>query len=321
MRILVADDDPSSRLIARVAVQTLGHECDTVTDGAEAWEAFRSRPHDVVISDWLMPGLTGLELCRNIRAHPVNGYPYFIMVTGQGAPDQVVEGMTAGADDYLVKPLDADVLQARLIGATRVTSLHRELDDRRAELEALNRSLTEVSLRDGLTGLGNRMALDEDLDQLQARVTRYGHRYCVALLDVDHFKDYNDSYGHRGGDQAIRAVAAQIKAQARGGDAVYRYGGEEFLCIFPEQTLETATIAAERMRCGLEELAVPHRDSARGVLTMSGGLAILDRGGAKSVGVVLKEADEALYQAKDLGRNRVERASCVGSDHSTFVRT
>ncbi|HYP22775.1 MAG TPA: response regulator [Actinomycetota bacterium] len=102
MRILVADDEPSSRLIARVAVQTLGHECETVSDGAEAWEAFRSRPHDVVISDWLMPGLTGLELCRNIRAHSAPGYPYFIMVTGQGARDQVVEGMTAGADDYLV---------------------------------------------------------------------------------------------------------------------------------------------------------------------------------------------------------------------------
>ena len=319
MRILVADDERSSRVIARLAVQTLGHECETATDGAEAWKAFQSRPHDVVISDWLMPGLSGLQLCRNIRAHPASGYPYFIMVTGQGARNQVVEGMTAGADDYLVKPLDTDILQARLIGATRVTSLHRELDERRAELETLNRSLTEVSLRDALTGLGNRMALEEDLDQLQARVTRYGHRYCVALLDVDHFKAYNDTYGHQAGDQALRMVAAQIEQQARGGDAVYRYGGEEFLCIFPEQTLETATIAAERMRSSLEKLAVPHGDNAHGVLTMSGGLAILDSSGGKSVGEVLKEADEALYRAKDLGRNRIERGSCVGSEHSTFA--
>ncbi|HYP22776.1 MAG TPA: GGDEF domain-containing protein [Actinomycetota bacterium] len=180
--------------------------------------------------------------------------------------------------------------------------------------------MTEVSLRDALTGLGNRMALDEDLDQLQARVTRYGHRYCVALLDVDHFKAYNDSYGHQAGDQALRTVAAQISAQARGGDAVYRYGGEEFLCIFPEQTLETAAIAAERMRSSLEQLAVPHGDSDFGVLTMSGGLAILDSSGSKSVGEVLKDADEALYLAKRLGRNRIERASRVASEHSTFAR-
>ena len=248
MKILVADDDPTSRLIAQTALRSLGHECHTVTDGAQAWDAFRSRRPDVVISDWMMPGLTGLQLCRNIRAQAAGHYAYFIMVSSQGALDEILEGMSAGADDYLVKPLDPDDLQARLIAAARVTALHRQLAHQRTELEGLNHELTAIARRDPLTGLGNRRALQEDLDVLEARVSRYGHSYCMALLDVDHFKSYNDTYGHQAGDQILQTVAAQLKDQARGGDALYRYGGEEFLCIFPEQSLATGTQAVQRMR-------------------------------------------------------------------------
>ncbi|MGI8607093.1 MAG: GGDEF domain-containing response regulator [Gaiellaceae bacterium] len=308
MRILVADDEPTSRHIAHLALRDLGHECETVTDGTQAWEAFRSHRPDVVISAWMMPGLNGLELCRKIRTHAEGGSTYFIMVTSHGARDQIVEGMQAGADDYLIKPLDPADLQIRLIAAARVTSLHRQLAEQRTELEALNQELTAISLRDPLTGLGNRTALEEDLVQLEARVARYGHRYCLALLDVDHFKSYNDTYGHQAGDQVLQTVAAQLKAEIRGGDAIYRYGGEEFLCIFPEQSLATATIAAQRMRSGLEELAIPHVDHIARVVTLSGGLAMLDPDQTRSVAEVLKEADEALYRAKELGRNRVTAA-------------
>jgi two-component system, cell cycle response regulator len=309
MRILVADDEPTSRLIARTALRQLGHECETVADGIQAWEAFKAHQPDVVISDWMMPGLTGLELCRNIRAHESGARTYFIMVTAQETRDRVIEGMNAGADDYLVKPLDSDSLEIRLIAAARVTSLHSQLAQQRAEVELLNRELTDIALRDSLTGLANRRALDEELEQLEARVARYGHSYCVALLDVDHFKPYNDTYGHQAGDAVLKAVAAELKAQVRGGDAVYRYGGEEFLCIFPEQSLAGASVAAERMRSGLEALAIPHSGSAGGVLTLSAGLAVLGAGDTRSVGEVLKEADDALYRAKKLGRNRVEPAT------------
>ena len=305
MRILVADDEPTSRLIAQLALRGLGHECDTVVDGAQAWDAFRTNPPDVVISDWMMPGLSGLELCRKIRAHTSASYTYFILVTGQGARDQVIEGMNAGADDYLIKPLDTDALEARLIVADRVTSLHRQLAHQRTELEGLNHELTLIALRDPLTGLGNRRALEEDLSLLEARVARYGHRYSIALLDVDHFKAYNDTYGHQAGDQILRTVADQLKEEARGGDAVYRYGGEEFLCVFPEQSLATATVAAERMRSALEGLAIPHSADSLDVVTLSAGLAVLDPRQTRSVGEVVKEADQALYRAKQLGRNRV----------------
>ena len=194
------------------------------------------------------------------RAHTPGGYTYFIMVTSQGGLDEILEGMGAGADDYLIKPLDSDDLQARLIAAARVTSLHRQLGEQRTELEGLNNELTAIARRDPLTGLRNRRALEEDLDLLEARVTRYGHRYCMALLDVDHFKSYNDTYGHQAGDRILQTVAAQLKDQARKGDALYRYGGEEFLCIFPEQSLTTGALAAERMRAGLN--GWPSRTSA-----------------------------------------------------------
>jgi diguanylate cyclase (GGDEF)-like protein len=307
VKILVADDDPTSRLIVQTALRSLGHECQTVTDGRQAWYAVRSQLPDVVISDWMMPGLTGLQLCRKIRAHDAGHYVYFIMVSGQGLLAEIMEFMTAGADDYLVKPLDTDDLQARLIGAARVTSLHRQLAEQRAEMQALNHELTAIARRDPLTGLGNRRALQEDLELLEARATRYGHRYCMALIDVDHFKSYNDAYGHQAGDDALQAVAAQLKAKARSGDTLYRYGGEEFLCIFPEQSTASGGQAVERMRVGVERLAVPHADNTRGLLTVSGGLAMLDPAQTRPASEVLKEADEALYRAKQLGRNRVEQ--------------
>jgi diguanylate cyclase (GGDEF)-like protein len=309
MKILVADDDPTSRLIAEVALRGLGHECHIVIDGDQAWDAYRSRHPDVVISDWMMPGLTGLQLSDNIRATQTpDTYTYVIMVTSQGRPDQILDGMTAGVDDYLVKPLDPDDLRARLIAAARVTSLHRKLARQRIELEVLNEELTNIARRDPLTGLRNRRALDEDLEILEARVERYGHRYCMALLDVDHFKSYNDTYGHQAGDMILQGVAAQLNAQAREGDAVYRYGGEEFLCIFPEQSLDTGMIAVERMRTGLEELDIPHAGSPLGVLTVSAGIAMLDPGHVRSTSEVLREADDALYRAKQRGRNRIEQA-------------
>jgi diguanylate cyclase (GGDEF)-like protein len=302
----VADDDATSRLITKAALRHLGHQCETVTDGAAAWDAVRSGRYDVVISDWMMPGQTGLELCANIRSDCSRDYTYFILVTRHQAFERVLEGMAAGADDYLVKPLNPEDLQARLLAAARVTSLHRQLRDQRTELEGLNTELTAIARRDPLTGLANRRALREDLEVLEARVARYGHRYCIAVLDVDHFKNYNDNYGHQAGDRALEAVARALKDHVRAGDTLYRYGGEEFLCIFPEQSLATGSQAVQRMRAGLERLAVPHPDSPFGVLTFSAGLATLEPGANRPASEVLKEADDSLYRAKQLGRNRVE---------------
>ncbi len=309
MRILVVDDDTTSRLITQVTLQTLGHDCLAFHGGAPAWDAFRSDPGDVVISDWIMPGITGLQLCRKIRAHPSGDSTYFIVVTGQGSPEDVLEGMNAGADDYLVKPLNFNELEARLIAAARFTTLHQKLTHARATLEAANLKLNAMASRDPLTGIGNRRALEEDVDLLEARTTRYGHHYCMALVDIDHFKSYNDTYGHQAGDYVIRSVAAQLKAQARRGDALYRYGGDELLCIFPEQSLSSANIAVQRMLKAVEQLSISHAGNSLGVVTCSAGLAVLEAGQIGSAYEILGEADKALYRAKALGRNRVEFAA------------
>jgi diguanylate cyclase (GGDEF)-like protein len=311
VRILVADDDPTSLRVAELTLLSLGHECRTVTDGVEAWHAFASWGPDAVISDWRMPGLTGLELCTAIRARTSSSYTYFIMVTGKGALAEILDGMAAGADDYLLKPLNIDELKPRLIVGARVTALHQQLARQQTELETLNNELTTIARRDPLTGLGNRRALEEDLALLEARVSRYGHRYCMALIDVDNFKSYNDTLGHQAGDEVLKLVTTELTGQVRGGDALYRYGGDEFLCIFPEQSLSTGTLVVDRMRIGLEQLAIPHPGNARGVITFSAGLAVIDTGHAKPARDLLKEADDALYRAKQLGRNCVARSDAA----------
>ena len=302
MRILVVDDEPLSRLVVQATVERLGHESIAAEDGEQAWECFNQDKPDVLITDLMMPGVDGLELCRRVRGEARAGYTYLILATALGDREDVVRGMQAGADDYLIKPVGLFDLQARLIAAQRVTDLHAELARHRAELARLAR-------QDPLTQLGNRRSLDDDLKVLHARSRRYGRRYCLAICDLDRFKAYNDAYGHQAGDEALRAVAATIVGEVRAGDGVYRYGGEEFLLVLPEQTLETGLVAVERMRAAVERLAIPHAAAGPGqVLTLSAGIAAFEPGELIAAEELLKRADAALYRAKSAGRNRVALA-------------
>ena len=306
MRILIAEDDVAARLIIQAVVRSLGHECVVATDGEEAWRLFRTADVDAVISDRRMPGLDGVELCRLIRAAPRDSYAYFIFLTVVDDKAAVAGGMAAGADDYLVKPLDADELRMRLAVADRVTTLHRQLARQSAELERLNRALFAQSRTDALTGLGSRLKLREDLEAIAARVRRYGHGYCVVMCDVDFFKAYNDGHGHLAGDEVLRTVAQTVRATCRGGDHAYRYGGEEFLILLPEQSLDGGFTAAERHRLAIEALAIPHpANPCGGVVTISAGVASLATADAAPIDAWLAAADAALYRAKQSGRNRV----------------
>jgi two-component system, cell cycle response regulator len=307
LRVLIAEDDAVSRTILKKAVETFGHECLTAEDGESAWELFRETPEvDVIISDWMMPGMDGLEFCRRIRAADNVWYTFFIFLTALGDKEHLLEGMRAGADDYLAKPLDREQLQVRLIAASRVNDLHRRLAEQKAELERLNGELFEVSRVDPLTKLGNRLRLREDLETLGAHAERYGHTFSALLCDIDFFKAYNDAYGHLAGDEVLEKVAATFSRNLRAGDLAYRYGGEEFLIILPEQDQRSASVAAERLRRSVEELTIFHEaKEPPGVLTISVGLAALSEGERKTIADLLKEADEALYGAKEAGRNRV----------------
>ena len=308
MRVLIAEDDAVSRMILKRAVERLGHECIAASDGLEAWETYLDNPEvDVIISDWMMPGLDGLAFCERVRGYEGkrDGYPFFIFLTALGDKDHLLEGMQAGADDYLSKPLDREELGARLLAAGRVTGLHRQLNSQKRELERLNSELFKQARRDPLTRLGNRLRLREDLEILRARVERYGHSYSALLCDVDYFKLYNDTYGHLKGDDVLQKVAEVMMQTFRTGDTPYRYGGEEFLAILPEQTLESAAVAGERLRHAVEGLAIPHEGSPYGIVTISCGLAELASREDKTVDELLKEADTALYEAKKNGKNNV----------------
>src|SRR6202048_3290265 len=174
MRILVAEDDAGTRLVLEAAVTSLGHDCVAAASGEEAWRLFETLEVDVVISDRMMPGMDGIELCRRIRACERDTYTYFIFLTVFDKKADVLSGMEAGADDYLVKPLDIDDLKMRLFVASRVTSLHRKLSEQSAQLERLNRRLFDQSRTDPLTELGSRLKLSEDLESIQARGGRSG---------------------------------------------------------------------------------------------------------------------------------------------------
>jgi two-component system chemotaxis response regulator CheY len=239
VRVLVADDDAIARLILQKAVVGLGHECEAAQDGVEAWTLFHEWQPEVIISDWMMPGMDGIELCRRVRDYgqETSTYTYFIVVTALAERSHFLTAMTEGADDYLMKPLDRLDLQVRLNVGARVMSLYRQLETRKAELEVLSDRYYDEARHDPLTGLGNRLRLREDLETLDGRMSRYGHTYAVALCDVDHFKAYNDRYGHQAGDEALRAVARALGTYGRLGDAAYRYGGEEFVVVMPEQDL------------------------------------------------------------------------------------
>ena len=305
MKILIAEDDGVSRTILRRAVEKIGHECLAAADGEEAWGLYKENPDlDAIISDWMMPGVDGVELCLRVRGHGRDTYTYFIFLTALVDREHLLQGLEAGADDYLSKPLDRDELEMRLTSALRVTELHRRLAFQNEELEKLNRMLFEQSRQDPLTSLGNRLRLREDLQVLQSRAERYGHSYAVVLCDVDHFKTYNDRYGHLAGDDALRRVAEAISSGLRGGDAAYRYGGEEFLMVLPEQDVGVAATIADRLRLAVEALGIPHEANAPGgVVTISAGVAVLAEAG--DADDLLREADAALYEAKKAGRNTV----------------
>ncbi len=311
MRVLVADDEPTTRLVVKAIVQKLGHECLVAGDGDRAWTILQSTPVDVLITDWMMPGLDGPGLCRLVRGRPTDRYPYtyIIMATVMNGRGDVLAGMEAGADDYFIKPLEPFDVQSRLVAAQRVTALHTQLADYRAQLEQLNGALTQEARTDPLTQLGNRLRLREDLQILHARAQRHARPYSIAMCDLDNFKSYNDSYGHPAGDKALQNVAAVLAADLRAGDTAYRYGGEEFTILYDADDLDHAVRAANRLRHAVANLAITHPGNPpHNVLTFSVGVATHEPGRQLTTTDVLQLADQALYVAKQRGRNQTATA-------------
>jgi diguanylate cyclase (GGDEF)-like protein len=313
--ILMVDDNPSKRYALKAVLAPLGFDIVEASSGEEALRCLLVQNFAVILLDVLMPpGMDGFETAARIRKRKESEMTPIIFITAH-TQDEVAHGdhYAQGAVDFIFAPVPPNELRAKVAvfanlysRAEELASQARAVQTSADKLGKRNIELTAIARRDPLTGLPNRRALTEDLEVHEARVTRYGHSYCMAVLDVDHFKAYNDTYGHQAGDVILQQVASRLTELLRSGDSLYRFGGEEFLCLFPEQSVASGARAVERMRLGVEELAIPHPASSCGVLTLSAGLAILDSDRRRTASQVLKEADEAMYRAKRLGRNRVE---------------
>lgn len=306
LKVLVVDDDECARETLKFIVEDLGHVCAAAGDGLEAWELHQRERFDVVLSDWLMPRMNGVELCRKMRVEGGEAYTYFILVTALIDREHLVQGLQEGADEYLVKPIDLDELNARLQSAARVAAMNRTLLDQAVSLRRDSERAQKIAAIDPLTGIHNRLGLEKDLASAMARATRYQHRYSVGLCDVDFFKRYNDTFGHLAGDDVLRGVAEAMRGALRAGDGLYRYGGEEFLVLLPEQTLEAGRTAMDRLRREVERLGIGHdKNEPAKVVTVSAGVAEFDPAIDHTAEDWLRRADRALYFAKQRGRNIV----------------
>lgn len=291
MKILIAEDDTTSRLVFGATLRKLGYEVTAVENGQKAWNAWKQNEHSLLISDWMMPDINGLELCRMIRAEPSLQYTYIILLTALDSKGNYLEGMDAGADDFITKPFDEEQLAARLKVAERILALHKRL-----HIQATH---------DRLTGVWNRAAIMDCLERELGRAARQNTCVGVVLADLDHFKRVNDTHGHPAGDAVLQEAARRMRLALRPYDRIGRYGGEEFLITAPGCTRSDAKVLAERIRSAINAEPV---DSQSGAIPMTASLGVTiggDRTG-ENAGTLIAAADEALYRAKDAGRDRVE---------------
>ena len=292
-RILVVDDQPTN---IQTLYQVLKGEYDVAmaTDGSQAIELCQRRPPDLVLLDVVMPGIDGFEVCRRLKTDPATRDVPVIFVTARDSTEDETLGLEVGAVDFIAKPVNPPVVRARV--RTHV-ALKRQAD-----------LLRSMAFNDGLTGVANRRWFDERLQVEWLRCRRNKLPLSLILLDLDHFKAYNDRYGHQAGDDCLRAVAAAMKARlGRPADLLARYGGEEFVCLLPETPIEGARAKADDLGRAVLELAMPHADSATGgVVTISRGVATASPAVDGAQNELLQHADEKLYVAKRAGRNRTE---------------
>jgi diguanylate cyclase (GGDEF)-like protein len=303
MRVLVAEDDPRMLQVLEAALRSWGYDIATARTGAEAQEAVESGTARLCVIEWSLPDVSGPELCRRLRRTHEGSFTYIIILSARDRKRDLIEGLEAGADDYLAKPFDRQELEVRLRAGKRVLDLQRDL------LETQER-LQQMARRDGLTGLLNHQAVLEELAAEFERHLRHGEPLGVVMGDLDRFKGVNDTWGHLAGDAVLREVAERVHRIVRPYDRIGRYGGEEFLLVLPGCDGEGAVHTAERVRVlvGGDPFAA---DSGLIRVSMSLGVASsADLPDAGPEGLV-RAADRALYAAKDAGRNCVRTAGAA----------
>jgi two-component system, cell cycle response regulator len=303
-KVLVADDSAIYRKLVEHTLCSEQYEVFYARNGAEAIDLLSKHEPSLVITDWMMPDLNGLELCEHIRSHPQVSYTYIIILTGVTEKNKVVKGLEAGADDYLTKPFHSDELLARVGVGQRIVRLHRQI-------EANSRQLEELALTDALTGLPNRRAVEEWAPRQLSGAIRHGFSFWVVMADLDLFKSVNDGNGHEAGDAVLKKFSQILKANSRASDMCGRIGGEEFLIVLSHTNEEGARLVVERMREQMEAQRFQF-GAKEVVVTASFGIAEYRCNQEQTFPGLVAQADAAMYSAKQRGRNRVEVAVRLG---------
>jgi two-component system cell cycle response regulator len=305
-RILVVDDHEDNIELLRARLEARGYEIHAASDGQAALDQVERLIPDLILLDVMMPKMDGMEVVRRLKADKNLPFIPVIMQTALDTTANKVEGLDAGADDYITKPINFAELEAKVNALLRIKSLETELRDRKNELSVLNDKLTRISLTDGLTEIDNRRCLETRLHEMWQHSVRLHEPIALIMCDIDKFKSVNDNYGHQAGDSVLKEVARLLKEEKREIDRVGRYGGEEFLLILQGTVLDAAVTFAERLREKVESHTFTYTG---GTLrrTISCGVAASPHPRVKDQEALLKAADEALYVAKETGRNRVVR--------------
>jgi two-component system cell cycle response regulator len=299
LKALIAEDNPGFRQILERMLTKWGYDVVAADTGLKAWEMLQAPdPPRLAILDWMMPGLDGVEVCRRVRELAREPYIYILLLTARDSAEELVEGMEAGADDYLRKPVNSHELRVRLRAGRRILDLQEELVHAR---EILRRQAT----RDPLTQLWNREAMFDILGRELKRARRESGAVSIVMADLDDFKSVNDRLGHAAGDAVLQEAARRMGLCVRPYDSPCRYGGEEFLIVLPGCDLEGATMRAEEIRSAMAGTPFQVPEGVLSVTCSLGVTALTGDAGFDEV-ALLHEADEALYAAKRNGRNRVE---------------
>lgn len=302
MRVLIADDDVISRRVLEATLAKWSYEVVVTCTGTEAWEILQ-RPDTprLAILDWMMPGMDGIDICRRLRQRAQEPYIYILLLTARSRKEDVIVGLESGADDFLTKPFHPYELQARLRAGIRILDLQ-------AELIAAREDLRVQATHDPLTGLWNRTAILDALNRELERATREGSPVALIMVDLDHFKQVNDTYGHMVGDAVLSEVARRMRMSLRPYDAIGRYGGEEFLIVLPGCHASDAMKLADRLHASIGGEAM---EVAGEHIVIAGSLGVVTNREISQVdaGWFVRAADSALYRAKTHGRNRVELAT------------
>jgi diguanylate cyclase (GGDEF)-like protein len=296
--VLVVEDSPFSRKLLEYALSGDSYSLLLAENGKEALRLFKEHRPAMVITDWMLPDSSGPELCERIRAESPESYTYIILLTSMTEKEDIVRGLSAGADDYLTKPFDRGELLARIGVGRRIIGLHREID-------AKNKLLLEMAHTDSLTGLPNRRAIEEWAKRQLRGAARHGYSLWVVHVDLDGFKSINDSHGHEAGDQVLRGIGRILKEYTRASDISGRMGGDEFLVVVTHAEKEHIPLAVERLR---EKIASQKFSFGGESISVTASFGVCGFQGKEppEFSVLVRQADNALYGAKRSGRNQVK---------------